>query len=414
MTPRNRILLLGFSLVGFAFAAAAAWVHYRLLTDPGYVSPCDVNATFNCTQAYLSRFGSIGGVPVALGGTMWFALVGLIAAFTRPSERGTEGAAGSYIFALATVGLAAVLYLGYASFFILKTACLLCMGTYASVAGIFIVSGLAGSEPMMRLPARLFGDLRAIGSRPVVLVTAILFVTGAASAVAFFPREMTAPAVPAQGAASTLPVGFEAQFANAWAQQPRVDLGVPAAGAAVVIVKFNDYLCPACKAYEAAYQPILDKYAKSNPGAVKLVSKDWPWSSDCNASIRQSIHGHESSCVAAAAVRMAKDRGKGDEMAAWLFSNQTQLTDLNLRGADGGAPIKAEAARLLGISDFDAEYRAKVPEIQRDVADGARLQVHSTPTFYINGVLTTTDQGNLRPDVFDLAIKIELEKGSKK
>jgi uncharacterized membrane protein/protein-disulfide isomerase len=409
MTSRLRTLILGLALVGFGFAAAAAWVHYRLLTDPGYISPCDINATFNCTQAYLSRFGSIGGVPVALGGMMWFALVALIAAFSRPSER-APGAAGSYIFALATVGLAAVLYLGYASFFILKTACLLCMGTYVSVIGIFLVSGLAGSEPMTHLPSRLFGDLRAITTRPTLLVTAVLFLTGAASAVAFFPREMTAPA---QASASALPAGFESQFAAAWAQQPRVDLGIPADGATVLVVKFNDYLCPSCKAYEIAYQPILDKYAASNPGAVRLIVKDWPWSADCNSAIRQSIHGHESSCVAAASVRMAKDRGKGSQMVAWLFSNQDRLVELNLTGADGAAPIKAEAERLLGVTDFDRQYLAKLPEIQRDVAEGAKLQVHSTPTFYVNGVLTSTDQGNLRPDVFDLAIKIELEKAGK-
>ena len=29
----------------------------------------------SCTQAYLSRYGSVVGVPVALGGVMFFAVV---------------------------------------------------------------------------------------------------------------------------------------------------------------------------------------------------------------------------------------------------------------------------------------------------------------------------------------------------
>src|SRR5947207_433429 len=138
MAPRTRRLILAFSLLGLAFAGAAAYVHYRLLTEPTYVSPCDINAKFNCSEVYLSQYGSIRGVPVALGGILWFAAVALIAVFSRPSSTPGEGAGGAYIFALATVGLAAILYFAYTSFFVLKTGCVLCMGTYAAVAAIFI------------------------------------------------------------------------------------------------------------------------------------------------------------------------------------------------------------------------------------------------------------------------------------
>ena len=60
-------MILVFALIGLGFATASTWVHYKVLTDPTYASPCDINAAFNCTQVYLSRFGSVGGVPVALG-----------------------------------------------------------------------------------------------------------------------------------------------------------------------------------------------------------------------------------------------------------------------------------------------------------------------------------------------------------
>src|SRR4030095_12747232 len=131
MSSRTRWLILAFAVAGFGLAASSSWVHYRLLTDPGYVSPCDVNATFNCSQVYLSRFGSILGVPVALGGLIWFGLVGLVAAFAQPNVK--NSAAAGYLFALATIGLGVVLYLAYASFVVLKTGCLLCMGTYVCV-----------------------------------------------------------------------------------------------------------------------------------------------------------------------------------------------------------------------------------------------------------------------------------------
>src|SRR5262245_48319634 len=137
MTPRTRWLLLAFALAGVAFAATSTFVHYRMLTDPSYVSPCDINATFNCPQAYLNRFGSVFGVPVAIGGVAWFALVALIAASARPPASSSTSPAASYVIVLATIALASVLRLAYASYFVLKVVCLLCLGTYVCVLGIF-------------------------------------------------------------------------------------------------------------------------------------------------------------------------------------------------------------------------------------------------------------------------------------
>jgi uncharacterized membrane protein/protein-disulfide isomerase len=417
MTPRVRWLSLGLALVGLAFAAASAWVHYRLLTDPNYRSPCDVNTTFSCTQAYLSRFGAVRGVPVALGGVSWFALVALIAGWARPTADGAPSPAGSYVFALATVGLGVVLYLAYASYVVLKVICLLCLGTYVCVVALFVVSGLATSTPMTRLPFRLLSDLRSVATRPWLLLVALLYLGGTATAVVFFPREMQAQtAVPAPP-----PQDEQQRFAAAWAQQPRVDLGIPAAGAKVVVVKFNDWLCGACRDWAKLYQPVLDKYEQEAPGAVRLVIKDWPWDTNCNFIMRPpTFKGHEGSCQAAAAVRMARDRGKDTAMEAWLFENQQHLIELNLKDQSAALSIRAQAKALFGVADFDGEYNAKVAEIRRDVADGGAVRIESTPVFFINGVRTTVAQGdqmgqNLPSEYFDLAIKIELGKsGGKK
>src|SRR5438132_758777 len=161
MTNRSRWIILALAIVGLGFATASSYVHYRLLTDPTYESICDINSTFSCSHAYLSRFGTFKGIPVALGGVIWFVMVALIAGTSRPAGSKTDraDAAGAYIFALATVGLAAVLYLGYASFFVLHTACVLCMGTYACVIAIFIVFGLGPSTTMTSLPTRLWTDV---------------------------------------------------------------------------------------------------------------------------------------------------------------------------------------------------------------------------------------------------------------
>ena len=389
MTARSRIIILVLAIVGFGFAGASTWVHYKLLTDPSYVSICDVSQTFNCSQVYLSPYGSILGVPVAIGGMFWFALVAAIAAFGRV---GNGEATGSYIFVLSMVGLAAVLYLGNASY-TMGTACLLCIGTYVSVLGIFIVSGASPSVPVLQIPARLFGDLLSALRRPAVAAVALAIVAGTASVVAFFPKEGTRPA-PAPATPQTA-----LNFEQAWAQQPRVDLGIPADGAKVVVVKFNDFQCPGCKETHDWYKPVLEKFAQSHPGAIKYVLKDWPWDQECNFNASATLHA--GACEAAAAVRMGKDRGpaKEEEMTDWVYANQMAPPQA----------VKDAAKRILGVTDFDREYAKKLPDIRKDVADGGALSLKGTPTLFINGVRV---ENLMPPAFFELALQLELNKAA--
>ena len=60
MSSRIRWSIFGIALIGLALSVAALRVHYHLLTDPSYVSPCDLSATFNCSAAYLSNYGTVG------------------------------------------------------------------------------------------------------------------------------------------------------------------------------------------------------------------------------------------------------------------------------------------------------------------------------------------------------------------
>ena len=79
MTRRTNIALLLLALLALGASTAASVVHYHLLTDRAYHSVCDINATWNCSQVYESRFGAFLGIPVALGGVVWSAAVTLLA-----------------------------------------------------------------------------------------------------------------------------------------------------------------------------------------------------------------------------------------------------------------------------------------------------------------------------------------------
>src|SRR4029450_12076518 len=123
MSSRSRWIVLVLAAAGLAFATASAWVHYKLLTDPTYHSPCDMSSRFNCSQVYLSRYGTVAGVPVALAGIFWFALVGLVAWASTPmvGAKAPAPIRGATLFALSLIGLAVILYLGLTSWVALNT-----------------------------------------------------------------------------------------------------------------------------------------------------------------------------------------------------------------------------------------------------------------------------------------------------
>jgi uncharacterized membrane protein/protein-disulfide isomerase len=405
MTPRLRWLLVASALIGLAVSGASIWVHYRLLTDPTYISPCDVGATFNCTEVYLSRYGSMAGVPVAVGGVIWFGLAGLIAWFARADGR--PSAAAAYLTVLGILGLGVSLYLAYVSWFVLKSGCLLCMATYAAVLAILVLASRASAVPMGSLPGRVAGDLRSALSRSSNLAATLVYAAAVVALIVFFPHgrtfgeaedsEATSNASIANPAATTPAAATDSPFAQWWFKQPRTDLGIAPEGARVIVVKFNDFACGSCAQAHYAYRPVFNRFEKSHPGAVRLVVKDWPWDVACNFNSPRTIPGHEAACAAAAAARMAQDRGKYDEMATWLYQNQNQTLP----------QVQAAAAKILGVKDFDREYALKLPAIRADIADGGALGIDGTPTYFVNGVRLA---GLLRPEQFEMAISLELQK----
>ena len=390
-----------FALLGLIASSASTVVHYRLLNDPTYTSFCDVNATFSCTEAYSSRFGSFGGIPVALFGVIFFAfLLGLIALCSRSSVAASN--LPGYLFAGSTVALAAVLYLAYASFVVLQAVCVLCVGTYVAVIGLFLLSGSATRYPMTSLPVRALADLRLLFRTPSALAAAVAFVAAAGAAVAWFPGQSVATvsaAAGAEGGQAPAPVALTAdqitQFEEYLAQQPRVPLLVPAEGAAVVVVKFNDYQCPPCRQTFMDYKPVFAKWAKQQPGKIKYVTRDYPLERQCNSFVNQDLH--PSSCEAAVAVRLAREKGKAEAMEEWVFANQPSLTP---------AGVKSAVATIAGVNDFDARFEKTLERVKADIAQGAGLKVSGTPTFFMNGLRLP----GLRAEYFDAAIAWELRR----
>ena len=394
MTGRVRTWIVLLSLAGLVAAASSSYTHVQLLRDPGYTSFCDINEDISCTQVYQSRFGSFRGVPVALGGVLWFVGVLLFAWADARGPRESRENIGAYLVVWSTLGLAVAMYMAYASFIVLQTVCLLCSVVYVAVIGVFLLSETGSTTPFTRLPVVVAQDLCRLVRHPVGLVVTTAFLAGAVSLVLWFPQ--LEPPTVALAESPVASVDERSEFDRWWAEQPRVDSPVPSEDGSVVVVKFNDYQCPACADTFLGYESIFAKYASSHPGQVRLVMMDYPLDRECND---QSPNGvHESACEAAVAVRLARQVGEAeaDRMERWLYANQAAMSPDS---------IKAAALDIAGIEDFDARYGAAIEEVKADIAVGTTVPVEATPTFIVNGVLL---KGGLVPQFFDRAIANEL------
>jgi len=199
------------------------------------------------------------------------------------------------------------------------------------------------------------------------------------------------------------------EFATYWKSQPRVSIPSVDVKADVVVVGFNDWLCPACQELYVALEAVFADYEKAHPGVVVRLLFDWPWEAKCNPYLRSpsgaaELKGHDGACTAAAAVRAARDRGQGDQLVEWLEANRNSL-----RGSDAADRIIQHARELLPGVDVDAAMAEKQSDIDHDIAIAHSLNVNATPMYFVNGVKLMT----VKPEHIAWAIKLELARRQK-
>jgi protein-disulfide isomerase len=140
------------------------------------------------------------------------------------------------------------------------------------------------------------------------------------------------------------------------------------ANAAVTIVEFTDFQCPAC----AAMHPVLDEVLKSYGNKVRLVVRDFPLTMHANAR------------KAAEAANAANAQGKFFEYAALLFKRQDALDIPSLK------KYATELGLNRAVFDVALDSGKYSAEVKHDMDDGQIYGVGSTPTIFVNGKMLRT------------------------
>jgi uncharacterized membrane protein len=127
-----RWILIVLALIGITAASLALREHYNT-----GLSPCDINARWDCGIVNHSPYAVIAGIPVAAIGIAGYLLMGVLA-FKR---------AYRLLLAAAVIGLAFSLYLAHIEESILGVWCVYCAISLATVSLMTVLAVGAAAAP---------------------------------------------------------------------------------------------------------------------------------------------------------------------------------------------------------------------------------------------------------------------------
>jgi protein-disulfide isomerase len=155
----------------------------------------------------------------------------------------------------------------------------------------------------------------------------------------------------------------------------RVELGsAPVRGPAdapVTIVEYADYECGFCARADTTLKQLEAEF----PGKIRVAWKDFP------------LPFHASARTAAIAARAAGAQGRFWELHDKLLAHAGELD--RAHSEQYAQELGLDLGRLRGALDAGG---ALGEGVDADVAEGKRLGVRGTPTFFVNGVAVTGAQ----------------------
>jgi protein-disulfide isomerase len=150
--------------------------------------------------------------------------------------------------------------------------------------------------------------------------------------------------------------------------------GAPTKGPAeapVTIVEFSDFQCGFCLRVNSTVAQVLERYK----GKVRLVFKHYPL-----------VELHPAAPSGHRAALAAHEQGKFWEMHDRIFANQRAMTRQDLLGHAGALGLDMTKF----MADLDGPRLQAV--LDRDLAEGRKVGVEGTPTFFINGTAVVGSQ----------------------
>lgn len=147
--------------------------------------------------------------------------------------------------------------------------------------------------------------------------------------------------------------------------------------AAVTLVEYSDFQCPAC----GSYYPVLKKLEEEFGNDLKVVYRHFPLTGV-----------HQNAYAAASAAEAAGLQGKFWEMHDMLFVRQpewSELDDPSVKFIEYASTLEIDTDRF--ATDLASDQVKTL--VDEDITSGNSFGINSTPTFFVNGRKITNPRG---------------------
>jgi len=375
--------LIGIGLAGYLTVLHLGLMHGELLGG----AICSGSGALNCHAVTSGAWGSVLGMPLSLWGLIgYIVMLALSLLGLQSSEWAVHAATLTFVLALFFVG--ADLFLLGLMVFVIRFYCLFCLATYAVNVLILSTAARGLGRPWPRAIAEVGTSLRALVPSRHRPAAGFFWGLVLAGGVGTFAVHASTTFVTQGGFGA-----MRSQMREYVSKQPRVSVEVstdPAhgpAGAPLQVIEFSDFFCPACQR-AAKMNTIL---FASHRRDMQFIFKNYPLDTSCNDKVGRMVH--PGACRVAAASECAHAQGK-----FWTFHDV-----MFERTAHGYNPanLDADMERLgLDMPRFRAcmDSGQGLDAVKRDIAEGAKAGVMSTPTYILNGLPVA---GGLQPSVFE-------------
>lgn len=316
---------------------------------------CNINATFDCTAIEMSPYAElIPGLPlssVAMAGFFLITLLALIARMHSQYEFCRKWLKILSVFS----AFMSIVYL--AIMYKLGKGCLYCLivdvATFSILAAVFSLK----RQPHHQRTPLFSPTLLYCGLGAVVLAafsTAAVGPTHKMNAEDFSDIRSSLLAAPIS--AITIPEGSNESGPK---------------DAPITLVKFGDFECPSCKNGALVIEALRLRFPKE----LRVVSLNFPLSSDCNPTMKRVMH--PSACLAAKAALCAGEKHELFEHT--IFSHQSELRPENVLKFAEAAGFDATALQAC------ADQPSTMARLAQEVSLGNSLKLQATPTYFLNG-----------------------------
>ena len=336
-----------------------------------------------CAVTMMSPYSSLfrkavwGGIPISLAAMSVFAFI-LFRSFDLMGREPEEQPAGADVLLAATlIPVVASGIMGWIAYSELQAACKLCIGIYASSAGVFLAAVVGRRVLLKAFVASGKGRVPGAGQ----------WMTGIAQLGIFVSLPILGYVVIAPDNDSFIgSCGALEEPADPYGVM--IDMGGPAN--AVEAIEVFDPLCPACRAFEERLEAAgLDQ-------RIKRRAVMFPLDAECNWMVSSSMH--PGACAVSEAVLCAAENDAVGAQAVidWAFANQDQI--IAATKADPGAAASMVAAQFSALDGClgSAETKQRLNKSLRWTVTN-RLPV-LTPQLYVDGVKLCDEDTDLGLD----------------